>query len=101
MAVLGIAIRLYGEVDEQPQYIPNSQGNLPAISATYDSTRCLIASLPASPIIVYPIANPGAVMAGNTSCYGVIVIPPTGLNDNGKAYIVQQTVDAVNTLRNT
>lgn len=101
MAVLGIAIRLYGEVDQSPQYKPNSVGNLPAVSATYDSDKCVLASLPASPIIVYPVLNPGVVMAGNTSCYGIIEIPPTGLNDNGKRYIVQQTVTQVNDLRNT
>lgn len=100
MAVTGFSIRLYGEVDESPQYLPNSQGNLPAVSATYGSAACLVANLPAAPVIAFPIAAPGAVMAGNTSCYGIIEIPPTGLNDNGRRYVVQETVAQIASLRN-
>ena len=100
MAVTGFNIRLYGEVDQAPLYLPNSQGNLPAVTASYGSTACLVANLPAAPVVVWPIADPGAVMAGNTSCYAIVEIPPTGLNDNGRRYVVQQTVTQVQSLRN-
>lgn len=100
MAVTGFSIRLYGEVNEQPQYIPNSVGNLPAVSATYGSTACLVANLSASAVNVYPIADPGCVMAGNTSCYGIIEVPASGLQQSGKRYVVQQTVAQIATLRN-
>lgn len=100
MASQGFLIRVYGEVNEQPPYLPDATGNLPAVSATYSATASLATSFPAEDVIVYPIADPGAVMNGATSCYGVIEVPASGLNQHGKKYVVQQTVTAVNSLRN-
>lgn len=100
MAVTGFTIRLYGEVNEQPPYLPDSQGNLSAVSATYNATAAIASNFSAYDVNVYPIASPGAVMGGNTSCYGVIEVPASGLNLHGRKYVVQETVTQIATLRN-
>lgn len=100
MAVTGFTIRVYGEVSQQPPYLPNAQGNLPAVSATYGSVATIASNFSAAEVNVYPIAAPGAVMGGNTSCYGVIEVPASGLQQFSKKYVVQQTVAEIATLRN-
>lgn len=99
MASFGFSVRVYGEVNEQPPYIPDSTGNLPAVSAQYGSASRLAVNFPTTPVNIYPIADPGAVLAG-VSCYGVIEVPPAGLNQYSKKYVVQQTVAQLATLRN-
>lgn len=99
MAV-SITLRVYGEVNENAPYLPNSTGNLPAVSATYSEDAALVTNFPAANINVWPIANPGCVMRG-VSCYAVVEIPATGLNLHGKKYVVQQTPAAIATLRNS
>lgn len=98
MASFGFSVRVYGEVNEQPPYVTTAGGNLPAISATYPTPT--EANFPTTPVNIWPISGYGAVMAGNTSCYGVIEVPPSGLNQHSKKFVVQQTVAALATLRN-
>ena len=99
MASFGFNVRIYGEVDEQPPYIPDSHGNL-ACATAYKSTSTLTAGLPTENINVWPIADPGAVMNGSVSCYSVIEIPTPGLQLHSRKYVVQQTVAQITTLRN-
>lgn len=94
---LGFTVRVYGEIKEEPLYIPDSTGNLPGISATYSSPPNF--NFPTTDPTFYPIADPGAVMIGGVSCYGVVALPASGLNVHGKKYIVQQTIAQLNTLR--
>jgi hypothetical protein len=101
MSNASFTIRLYGEVNEQPPYLPNSVGNLPAVSATYDTSARIASNFPSANVIVYPIAAPGSVMGGNVSCYGVIEVPPSGNQLYGKKFVVQETVAQIATLRNT
>jgi hypothetical protein len=92
-------IRVYGEVAGQPPYITPAGGNLPGIQATYPTP--LDSNFPAGGNLnVWPIGGYGAVMTGNVSCYAVIEIPPTGLNQISDKFVVQQTVAQVATLRN-
>lgn len=100
MASFGFSVRVYGEVNEQPPYVTSAGGNLPAISATYNSDAAQVVNFPTTPVNIWPIGGYGAVMNGSTSCYGVIEIPPTGLQQYSKKYVVQQTVSALATLRN-
>ena len=95
------SIRVYGEVNTQPPYVTPAGGNLPGISATYPTGSVLEANFPAStPVNVWPIGGYGAVMNGGVSCYAVIEIQPTGLNQLSDKFVVQQTVAQVATLRN-
>jgi len=94
----GFSARVYGEVNEQPPYIPDSRGNLPAVSATYEAASTLVSNFSSLEVNIYPIADPGSVMRG-VSCYGVIEIPASGLQQYSKKFVVQQTVAALATLR--
>ena len=94
-------IRVYGTVDGAPSYVTEAGGNLPSVQATFSSDATLDTNFPAaSNIQVWPIGGYGAVMNGNTSCYGVIEVPPSGLNQQPDRFVVQQTVAQVATLRN-
>lgn len=95
----GFSIRVYGEVNQQPPYYPDSQGNLSAVSAQFPSNARLAYNFSTADINIYPISDPGAVVGG-VSCYSIIEVPPTGLNQFGRKYIVQQTVAQTATLRN-
>lgn len=100
MASFGFSVRVYGEVNEQPPYEGDATGNLPAVSAVYSSTNAQVSNFPTTPVNIWPINGYGAVMGGGVSCYGVIEIPPTGLQQYSKKFVVQQTVAQLTTLRN-
>jgi hypothetical protein len=100
MSNASFSVRVYGEVNQNAPYLPDSVGNLAAVSATYSETAALVTNFPSASVNIFPIADPGCVMRG-VSCYGVIEIPATGLNQFGKKYVVQQTVATLATLRNT
>lgn len=100
MASFGFSVRVYGEVDQQAPYVTPAGGNLPGISATYSATAAQAVNFPTTNVNIYPISGYGAIMGGGVSCYGVIEVPPTGLNQEGKKYVVQQTVTALAVLRN-
>lgn len=95
---LGFSARIYGEVNQNPPYLPDSHGVLPAVSATYSTAAQLLYNFPTTLVNIYPIADPGSVMGG-VSCYGVIEVPASGLNVHGKKYVVQQTIAQLATLR--
>lgn len=91
----GFSVRVYGTVNEQPPYVADVPGNLPAISATYATPQ--IANFPTTPVNIWPI-QPGAKMNG-VYCYGVIEVPPTGLNQYSQKFVVMETIATLATLR--
>ncbi len=100
-ASASFSIRVYGTVNTAPPYVTPAGGNLPGIEATYSSDAAQVANFPCpTPINVWPIGGYGAVMNGNTSCYAVLEIAPSGLQQLPERYVVQQTVAQVATLRN-
>lgn len=99
MASFGFSVRVYGTVSQQPPYSPTSTGNLPAVSDTYTSAQALVSNFPTDRVNIWPVANPGVVMNG-VSCYGVIEVPPQGLQQYSQKFVVKETVAALATLRN-
>ena len=106
----GFSVRVYGEVNEQPPYIDSATGVLnatpaqvaaalhilPAVSAQYASPQ--IENFPTTTVNLYPIYPNGVNMNG-TMCYGVVEVPPSGLQLYSKKYIVKETLATLATLR--
>lgn len=93
------AVRVYGTVNAQPPYAAENNGNLPAISATYPSSQVQLASFPTADTNVFAI-QPGAIMSNGVYCYGVVEVPPSGLQIYSTKYVVKETVATLATLRN-
>ena len=94
----GFTVRVYGTVNEQPPYVGDVSGQLPAVSATYASTNVQPASFPTDRVNLWPI-QPGVKMAGGFFCYGVVEIPAQGLNQYSQKFVVAETITTLATLR--
>lgn len=94
---LGFSVRVYGTVDQKPPYTAEVDGNLPG-SKNYTGDQIQLVNFPTNDINLWPI-QPGAKMAGGVFCYGVIEIPPTGLNVHGPKFVVKETLATLATLR--
>ena len=95
----GFSVNVYGTVNQQPPYRGTVDGNLPAVDATYESASiAALSNFPTTNINIWPI-QPGVKMAGGVYCYGVIEVPPSGLNQYSEKYVVKETVATLATLR--
>lgn len=99
MATNGFSVRVYGNLNEQPPYVADVNGGLSALQATYTAAQSLVANFPSSTVNLWPI-SPGVKMNGGVFCYGVIEVPASGLQQFSQKYVVQQTVNALVSLRN-
>lgn len=92
------SVRVYGTVDQQPPYAADVNGQLASVQATYPSTKVHLASFPVETTNVFGI-QPGVKMTGGVFCYGVVEVPPTGLQLHSTKYVVKETVATLATLR--
>lgn len=99
MASFGFSVRVYGTLDQQPPYVATTDGQLPAVQATWTADQAQVANFPTSNVNIWPV-HPGVKMNAGTYCYGVIEVPATGLNVHSTKFVVQETVAALATLRN-
>jgi hypothetical protein len=93
----GFSVRVYGTVSSQPPYISDVNGNLPSVQSTYAAANDLVSNFPTDRVNIWPIL-PGAKMNG-VFCYGVIEVPPSGLQQYSQKFIVVETVATLATLR--
>lgn len=95
---VAFSVRPYGTVDQQPPYVPDGDGGMSSVQATYTSAQRGLASFPSAGVNVWPIA-PGVKMGG-VFCYSVIEVPPSGLQLHSTKYVAKELVTTINTLRN-
>jgi hypothetical protein len=93
----GFTAGVYGQLNSQPPYVSDANGNLASVSATYAPANVQPANFPTTGINIWPI-QPGVKMNG-VFCYGVIEIPPSGLQQYSQKFIVKETVATLAILR--
>lgn len=93
----GFTANVYGQLNSQPPYAADANGQLASVSATYQSANVQPANFPTTGINIWPI-QPGVKMNG-VFCYGVIEVPPSGLQQYSQKFVVKETTAALATLR--
>ena len=93
---LGFTVNVYGTVDQQPPYAADNNGGLASVQATYSAGQQ--ANFPTAEVNIFGI-SPGVKMVGGLFCYGVIEVPPSGLQQFSKKYVVRETLATLASLR--